>query len=121
MSIKKLQGEVFQLGITLRDINGNDVNPAANIFNKIEVFVTSRADKKVYAKFSTITQIGYIHLPVVNGKLILNVPATATIDSPVGYFDVQVDMYIRKDDAPGRQVVVKKKGVIYEVKEAVKP
>lgn len=120
MSIKKLQGEVFQLGISIRNTEGADVNPAANIFNKIEVLITSRADKKIYAKFCSINQTGFIFAPVVNGKLILNIPREATVDSPVGYYDVQVDMYVRKDDIPGRQAVVKKKGVIFEVKDAIK-
>ena len=118
--MKKLQGEIFQLAITLRDLNGNDVNPDATIFNKIEIYIVNRMNKVAYAQYSTVAQTGFTNTRTSNGKLIINIPSDATLNSPVGFYEVEVWMYIRNADVPGRQLLVKKKGVIFELGESVK-
>lgn len=114
------QGEQFKVALLLRDDDNNPVSPNATIIKNIEVYITSRIDSKVYAKFSKIAKPEFITIPVENDMLMLKIPKDATIDSPVGQYDVTVKIIITQTGMPSNEGIIIRKGTIYELTEAIK-
>lgn len=118
--IKRYQGEQFQLQAVLRDEQGKDVNPMLPTILNIKLFVVSKQDSRIYAQFSRNPQPGYITAPVVDGRLLLNMPKSATVDAPVGTYELQVVLHYSVTGATADEVIRVRKASLMSLHEAVK-
>jgi hypothetical protein len=115
MALTIYRGGTKKVAIVLYSKTGVEID-CATMYN-IEAILVHQGTKVQYEQYSMLVQPGWVHVGVVNKRLIIPINASITEDMDCGNLEVMVTVYQTDTDFTNSKSIVKAKGTLAYVKD----